>query len=59
MLRLFNLEQFAYEVHFTNPLKIPLNLLQLTLLWEFTAQDQANVLVTNKVSLVTYKIFCS
>uniref|UniRef100_A0A7M5V1Y5 Trafficking protein particle complex subunit 8 n=2 Tax=Clytia hemisphaerica TaxID=252671 RepID=A0A7M5V1Y5_9CNID len=34
-------ESFAFEIVFRNPLKIPLNLLNLTLLWQFTP-DKTN-----------------
>ena len=38
----FALEPFAFEIVFVNPLKIPLNLLDLTLLWQFTMEKKSD-----------------
>lgn len=43
-------EQFAYEIQCSNPLKIPLNLLQLSLLWEFQTSSEDSAVITNKES---------
>ena len=48
----FFTETFSLEVVFVNPLRIPLNLLDLHLLWEFTPSTiigQDNITVSNKV----------
>ena len=48
---IFHLEPFAYEVQFANPLKIPLNLLHLSLLWEFLSDKDPDNAITNRVSI--------
>ena len=44
-------ETFIAEVIFHNPLKIPLNLLKLHLIWEFIPDTKDNApVISNKVS---------
>jgi len=44
-------ESFAVELEFSNPLKMPLNLLNLTILWEFStiaSDGSLNAVISNK-----------
>lgn len=52
MINLLFVEVLSVEIVFVNPLKIPLNLLDLHLLWEFTPKDlngQNGDTMSNKV----------
>ncbi|XP_047140393.1 trafficking protein particle complex subunit 8 isoform X2 [Hydra vulgaris] len=41
-------ECFAYEIVFSNPLKIPLTMINLVLLWEFHPDNDQHNVITNK-----------